>query len=171
MLSGPMLALGRAQGAGPLPVVTKIRRLGYRLAFLVLQVWWFVRRPHTAGVKVLIRRGDEALFVRHTYGNRAAWELPGGGLRTGETTHEAARREVREELGLGIDNWAEIGVVTARKYATATLTCLTAADTGEPLTLALHEIVEARWAPITAPPEPLGEHARAALNLLDPAVR
>ena len=43
---------------------------------------------------------DRVLFVRHTYGDRTPWEMPGGGLRRGEAPEAAVRREMREELGI-----------------------------------------------------------------------
>lgn len=42
---------------------------------------------------------DRVLLVHQTYGRRA-WSLPGGRLEPGEAPHEAAIREVREEIGL-----------------------------------------------------------------------
>jgi 8-oxo-dGTP pyrophosphatase MutT (NUDIX family) len=45
-------------------------------------------------------RGDEVLLVRHTYGRRWEWDLPGGGARRREHPRRAAVREVREELGV-----------------------------------------------------------------------
>ena len=46
----------------------RVRRAGYRLAYRMLTIWWFVRRPPTAGVKCLLTSGSEVLLVRHTYG-------------------------------------------------------------------------------------------------------
>jgi len=69
-----------------------VRRLAYRFAWVVLGTWWFVRRPHTHGVKLVIRDGDEVLFVRHSYGRRREWELPGGGVKAREGAPAAARR-------------------------------------------------------------------------------
>jgi 8-oxo-dGTP pyrophosphatase MutT (NUDIX family) len=90
------------------PVTLTLRRLGYRLAYRVLQVLWFVRRPHKRGVKCLLTCRDRVLLVRHTYGNRA-WDVPGGAIKRGESPLSAAHREMEEELGLGGLAWAEIG--------------------------------------------------------------
>lgn len=149
----------------PVTPAVRARRAGFRLAFRVLQLWWFVRRPQTNGVKMLVRSGDEVLFVRHTYGDRARWELPGGGLQRGETPVAAARRETREELGIDVEGWAELGAVTHRQYATARLAYVEAAAPYDPVRIAPEEILDACWAPLTRPPEPLGAHARAGLAL------
>lgn len=54
-------------------------------------------------VGVVVRRGEEILLVqRGKPPHRGSWSLPGGHLRFGETIHEAATREVREECGVEI---------------------------------------------------------------------
>jgi 8-oxo-dGTP pyrophosphatase MutT (NUDIX family) len=140
-------------------------RIARRVAYRILGVWWFVRRPDTHGVKLVIRRGDDLLFVRHAYGNRKVWEFPGGGQKRGEAPEHAARRETREELGVDITDWTVAGTVIYPHYATAHLTCLTAPMVDEPLRIHRGELAEARWVRGTTPPSPLGLHARAALDL------
>src|SRR5580658_5184610 len=81
----------------------------YRVAYQLARVYWFFVRPTKSGAKCVIMRGDEVLLVRHTYGNRNAWELPGGAVKRGEKPVDAARREMREELSLAIDDWVELG--------------------------------------------------------------
>ncbi|WP_406088657.1 NUDIX domain-containing protein [Kitasatospora purpeofusca] len=51
-----------------------------------------------AQVLILNQSGTSVLLVHPTY--RADWILPGGGVELGESVAGAARREVREELGL-----------------------------------------------------------------------
>lgn len=142
-----------------------LRRLALRSAYRAAQVWWFVRRPHTRGLKLVIRHGDDVLFVRHTYGDRHEWELPGGGQRASETPEVAAARETREELGIDIADWSLVGEFEARDFATAHLACLTASVDDPSVSLDPGELQEARWASPQAPPEPLGPHARKALTL------
>jgi 8-oxo-dGTP diphosphatase len=57
------------------------------------------------GVGALIhdREGRILLIKRRFEPNKGRWSLPGGLLETGETLMEAARREVREELGVEIE--------------------------------------------------------------------
>lgn len=162
------MALGRYRRGGDRSsgAAVALGRAGYRAAFVLLRLWWFVRRPDTAGVKLLLLRDDEVLFVLHSYGRRGLWEVPGGGQARGERPEDTARREASEELGVSIDRWTEVGVFVARSSATATLTCLCADYDGQPIRPRMREIVEVRWAPVHSPPHPLGEHAREALALL-----
>jgi ADP-ribose pyrophosphatase YjhB (NUDIX family) len=81
-------------------VSTGTLRRAYRAAYLVLRPWWFVTRPHTSGVKSVVRCGERVLLVRHTYARRDQWDLPGGFLRPGEDPERALRRELAEELGV-----------------------------------------------------------------------
>ncbi len=75
-------------------------RLGYRWAYRMLRLWWSVRRPHTNGVAVALWYEGRVLLVRTSY--RDCYSLPGGFVRRGEPPEQAARREVREEIGLDL---------------------------------------------------------------------
>ncbi len=154
-----------SEGAGTGLMVVRLQRWAYRVFFRVLQVWWFVARPQTNGVKLVLWSGDDVLFVRHTYGDRRGWELPGGGRKRDESPASAASREVREELGLDIERWSTIGEIVSRDHATATLVCLSGDHDGTPLMLSAVEIAEARWCAPADAPQPLGRHAAAVLDL------
>lgn len=49
---------------------------------------------------LILDRTGHVLLVRFEFPTASIWALPGGGLDDGETTEEALRRELREELGL-----------------------------------------------------------------------
>lgn len=147
---------------GRLPV--PLRRVALRAAFALARVWWYVRRPDTYGVKLVIVDAEGlVLFVRHTYG-ADVWELPGGGRRRGEPPAVTARRECAEELGIDIEAWEELGEIVDRQRATAHLTCLRA-RTDRPPSADPGEIADLRWAPTGDPPQPLGRLARMFLEL------
>ncbi len=56
------------------------------------------------GIGIVVIRDDSVLLVRRGKPpNVGAWTLPGGAQEVGETTEQAARRELLEETGLEVD--------------------------------------------------------------------
>jgi 8-oxo-dGTP pyrophosphatase MutT (NUDIX family) len=128
-----------------------------------------VRRPHTRAVKCVLRDADgRVLFVRHTYGDRRSWQIPGGGLRRGEDPERAVRREIREELGIELAELRAAGrVEVAGRHKRTELHCYVAAVArGAVLRVDAGELAEVRWAAPGEPPRPLGADAVTLLRLL-----
>jgi ADP-ribose pyrophosphatase YjhB (NUDIX family) len=144
----------------------RLRHAALRVAHALLRVWWAVRRPTTRGVKLLLHDADgRVLLVRHTYGERDVWELPGGGLHRGEAPEDGARREAREELGV-TPAWAPFAAVpSGGEGKVTTLHVFAAAHDGGSLRVDAGELAEVRWVDLAVPPLPLGRDARAVLEL------
>jgi 8-oxo-dGTP pyrophosphatase MutT (NUDIX family) len=145
----------------PVPV----RRVAYRVAHLLLRIYWRVLRPHTHGVKCVVREGDAVLLVRHAYGDRRSWQLPGGGMKRGEDPRDTAAREAREELGLDLVDWQVLGAIEAHGDGKhTTFLCFEGRPPGRALTVDAGEIEEARWFDRAEPPARLGLDARVVLS-------
>lgn len=84
--------------------MTKTRNLKLaRIIYNLSQVYCFIFRPHTKGVKVVIKTPEEKfLLVRLTYFPNT-WTFPGGGVSRNENYDSAAQRELKEETGVEID--------------------------------------------------------------------
>ena len=68
-----------------------------RLIYLGYRIYCFVFRPKTIGVRIMLIKNERVVLVRQTY--MPGWFMPGGGVKRGETLEQAARREIREEIG------------------------------------------------------------------------
>lgn len=118
---------------------------------VMLMTWWYVVRPKTFGALVVIRHEDEILLVKTTYGYE--YGLPGGGIKKGETPHEAAKREAFEEVGITLHDLVPLpSFVTREEYKTDTIYSFYAHVTSKMIILDKIEIDSAEWHPLTKLP-------------------
>jgi ADP-ribose pyrophosphatase YjhB (NUDIX family) len=137
-------------------VPTGVCRVAYRCAYRALRVYWFVRRPDVRGVKCVLTQGERVLLVRHTYGHRE-WDLPGGAVRRREAPHDAASREMREELGVSIERFNDLGNVRARIDHRRDTMHLFHAELGDrPITMDPCELADWQWFERRGLPSELG---------------
>jgi ADP-ribose pyrophosphatase YjhB (NUDIX family) len=81
------------------------------------------------------------------------WCMPGGELDAGESVADAARREVREEIGLEIELTRLVGVYSRVVWRPHHDFLFTARIVGGALNPDPREVVEARFFPLSALPE------------------
>jgi ADP-ribose pyrophosphatase YjhB (NUDIX family) len=140
-----------------------IHRALLPLAHFLRHHWRRLRRQPIAGVSVIVTNlGGDVLLLKHSYGPDV-WSLPGGGLGRGEDPLEAARREVREELGIELTRIEAIGTleeVLSGSPHTAHLFAATCDRQPQPDG---REVVVARFFPSHSLPEPLGKTTRARI--------
>jgi 8-oxo-dGTP pyrophosphatase MutT (NUDIX family) len=77
------------------------RVIGIGLYYLLWPIVWLYA-PLTRRVRVLLRTPSGLLLVKNVFGS-GYWQLPGGGIKQGESVQVAAARELKEELGIVID--------------------------------------------------------------------
>ena len=148
----------------PVPV----RRLAYRAAYAGLRLYWLLTHPTTHGVKCLIIDGEQILLVRHTYGRRQ-WDLPGGSIKHGESPGAAAGREMREELGVAVDDWALLEEIVVDDFHRHDQVRYMSAQVRAPeLVIDRGELASVRWFSRRQLPGDLGRYARAIIARLPP---
>lgn len=131
-----------------------------------VRLYWFVFRPHTEGVKVVLQnQDDKLLLVRHAYGSRN-WTFPGGSQEGDESPEETARREVREELSVGVKNVRVHGdFVSTREYKHDHVTVCSGC-VNDTITPSPFEIDKAQWFDGSNLPE-LGSVAKQVLSIYE----
>ena len=110
-------------------------------------------RQHSAG-GLVVRSGAQGLeFLAIKPAHRDRWQLPKGTIDGGETSDQAALREVREEGGVDCRILADLGPIKffyqmgSRRFSKTVDFYLMAYEGGDPENHD-HEVSEARWFPI-----------------------
>lgn len=112
------------------------------------------------GVGVFIFKDGKFLFqLRHGSHGAGTWSLPGGHLEFGEAFEATARREVKEETGLEIEN-LRFGAVTNDYFADehkhyVTVWVLSDWASGQPAIREPDKCQAQRWVSFDNLPEPL----------------
>ncbi len=112
------------------------------------------------GVGVFIfRQGKFLMGKRKDAHGEGTWSVPGGHLEFGESFEDTARREVREETGLVIED-VRFGAVTndyfrdeGKHYVTVWM--LASYMDGTPAELEPHKFFDLRWVDFDSLPSPL----------------
>ena len=79
-------------------LLDRLWRSALRVAYRLQLAWWYLRRPAIHGSYVAVWHGEHVLVIQNSYRKRLSF--PAGGRARGETLLEAARRELREEVGI-----------------------------------------------------------------------
>src|SRR3989344_4889300 len=113
----------------------------------VRKIYWCIFKPHTRGVKNLIKNGDDLLLIRNSYGLKL-WSVPGGRMRRGEDPEKAVCRETLEEVGIEIKNPIFIGDYhTKNECKNNTVSCYFSEVANKNFKIDPIEIKEACWLP------------------------
>lgn len=140
-----------------------LHRILLPLAHSLRHRWRLWRKSPLAGVSVIITNlGGDVLLLKHSYGPDV-WSLPGGGLGRGEDPLAAARREVREELGVELSRIEPIITLEEEISGSPHTAYIFAGVCDRQPQPDRREVIVARFFPSHSLPEPLGNHTRARI--------
>jgi len=105
----------------------------------------------TRRVRVVIIRGDKILLVKNWFGP-GKWQLPGGGVKFGESVYDASIRELQEELGVTVSSVKELheGFILHRQFGLLMRYHFVTAKINEPKKKfeVSKELRTAKWVPV-----------------------
>jgi 8-oxo-dGTP pyrophosphatase MutT (NUDIX family) len=138
----------------------------YKFGIYLIRFYWFIFRPNGYGVKCIVERSDgKILFIKNTYG-KGNWNLPGGRIDRGESSEEAVRREVLEEVGIRLDSVTKIGSFISRlEYKKDHIDVFRGIVKTDIIRIQESEISEYVWADKINPPQPISDIVSIALDI------
>jgi ADP-ribose pyrophosphatase YjhB (NUDIX family) len=115
----------------------------------------------TAGAVVVDTQG-RVLLLKHVFRAGSGWGIPGGFIERGEQPEDAIRRELREEIGLELEEVELAFVRTLRQPVQVEIIfrCRPRGATGAQSL----EIKHTEWYALDALPEALGHDQRALIE-------
>jgi 8-oxo-dGTP pyrophosphatase MutT (NUDIX family) len=122
---------------------------------------------HVGAICVVERPDGHMLLVRQSY-RRDGWGFPGGLMRRGEDPADAARRELREELGIDVqlEGLPVVVIDSPQRRVDAVFNARLSEASAQPEhTTHSPEISEARWFAPDGLPELLPEATAALIQL------
>lgn len=135
------------------------------IAYRIRQRWRRWRKVPLRGCAVVITNlSGDVLLLRHSYGPDA-WSLPGGGIDPGEAPEAAARREVKEELGLTLGVVESLGTSEEEVSGSPHTSYLFMSVVDARPRPDGREVTEARFFPSHSLPEPLAPVTRARIQI------
>ncbi len=146
----------------------RVLRLVYRVAWRGVQLRAQVWPRRGRGVKCLLTHEGKVLLVRHTYGRRDTWYIPGGAARRGEPMMRAAARELEEELGVRDLPLVDMASMDMHLERIAVHIVCVHAELPDPTLIRVDpvEIAQAQWFAMDALPLPRGSEVGQLVGML-----
>lgn len=122
------------------------------------------------GVMIQNQKGEILLGLRQGSHGAGEWSFPGGHLEFGETVFETAKREVKEETDLEVDDFELISVFDEMRYIDTDgkhylgLGVKAVFRGGEPKVMEPEKLKEWRWFGIDQLPEKIFENTEAIIE-------
>lgn len=123
----------------------KMKRIFYKLIVRLRKLYWFMFRPKTTGVKVVVECKGDILMIKNSYGKNA-WTFPGGAVRKNESLEDAGKREVMEEAGIKVSELKKIGeIFNTFEHKRDTIHLYIGKTQERTIKIDPNEILEAKW--------------------------
>jgi 8-oxo-dGTP pyrophosphatase MutT (NUDIX family) len=141
------------------------QNVGKRLFGPVVKVVQLFVPRQVVGVLCVIMHEGKVVWVRHTYGNRLLWQLPGGLVKPEEAPRTAIIREIDEELSVTPLKLVSLGETEVTFGRRVTKLHLFSAELGGQV---IHhdcgEIAEHKWFPVHRSPNGIGPGSSRAMK-------